>query len=120
LKIALQTQALLWTENLDPQILEKLSTDDPNVEICSIETSDLDLIDKLLQTNCMSVSLQKFCEDTEQNVEQWTLENRLLKHTDCLMVVPDNNLQTRLIKEAHAQISTAHPEKTKICKIIED
>jgi hypothetical protein len=49
-KIALQTQALLQTENLDPWILEELSIDhsNPDVEICPIEVLELDLIDKLL------------------------------------------------------------------------
>jgi len=102
--------------------LEELSTDhpDPNVEICPIEASELDLIDELLQTNRTSASLQEFREDAEQKVGQWTLENGLLKHRDCLVVAPDNNLRTRLIKEAHAQISTAHPGKTKTRKLIGD
>ena len=122
MKIALRTQALLQTENLDPRILEELSTDHPNpdVEICPIEASELDLIDELLQTNRTSASLQEFREDAEQKVGQWTLENGLLKHRDCLVVALDNNLQTRLIKEAHAQISTAHLGKTKTCKLIGD
>jgi hypothetical protein len=58
-KIALRTQALLRTKNLDPRILEELSTDhpDPDVEICPIEASELDLIDELLQANRTSASL---------------------------------------------------------------
>ena len=36
------------------------------------------------------------------------------------MVALDDNLRTRLIKEAHAQISTAHPGKTKTRKLIGD
>jgi hypothetical protein len=118
-KIALQTQALLWTENLDPRILEELSTD-PDAELCLIEVLELNLIDELLQANCTSTSLQEFCKDAEQNIGQWTLENGLLKHRDCLVVVLDDNLQTRLIKEAHAQISTAHLGKTKTYKLIGD
>jgi hypothetical protein len=49
-KIALRTQALLRTENLDPWILEELSIDhhNPDVEICPIEALGLDLIDELL------------------------------------------------------------------------
>jgi hypothetical protein len=35
-------------------------------------------------------------------------------------VLEDNYLQTRLIKEAYAQVSTAHPGKTKTCKILTD
>jgi hypothetical protein len=90
------------------------------VEICPIEALDLDLIDELLQANRTSASLQEFREDAEQNVGQWTLENGLLKHTDRLVVALKNNLQTKLIKEAHAQISTAHLRKTKTRKIIRD
>jgi hypothetical protein len=118
LKIALRTQALLQTENLDPRILEELSTED--VEICPIKVLDLDLIDELLQANRTSASLQELQEDAEQDVGHWTLENGLLKHKDRLVVAPDDNLRTRLIKEAHAQLSTAHPGKIKTRKLIGD
>jgi hypothetical protein len=57
LKIALRTQALLRTKNLDPWILEELSIDYPEVDICPIKASNLDLIDKLLQANRTSTSL---------------------------------------------------------------
>ena len=50
----------------------------------------------------------------------WTLENGLLKHQSRLAVLVDSYLRTRLIKEAHAQVSTAHPGKTKTRKIIMD
>ena len=36
------------------------------------------------------------------------------------MVAEENNLRTRLIKEAHAQVSTAHPGKNKTRKLIGD
>ena len=115
-------QALLQTKNLDPQILEELSIDHPNlnVEICLIKALELNLINKLLQINCISTSLQEFHKDVEQKVGQWTLKNGLLKHRDYLVVALDNNLQTRLIKEAHTQISTAHLGKTKTYKLIRD
>jgi hypothetical protein len=54
-KISLRTQTLLRAENLDPRILEELSTAD--VEICPIEASEFDLIDELLQANRTSASL---------------------------------------------------------------
>jgi hypothetical protein len=125
LRIALRTQALLRTGNLDPRILEELSIDHPDaeacpIEACPIEASELDLIDELLQANRTSASLQEFRKDAEQNVGQWTLENGLLRHKDRLVVAPDDNLRTRLIKEAHAQLSTAHPGKTKTRKLIGD
>ena len=46
--------------------------------------------------------------------------NGLLKHQERLVVAEDQNLQACLIKEAHCQISTAHPGKNKTCKIIGD
>ncbi len=33
-----------------------------NAEIYPIDTIELDLINKLLQANCMALSLQKYCE----------------------------------------------------------
>jgi hypothetical protein len=70
--------------------------------------------------NRTSTSLQEFHEDVEQNVGQWTLKNGLLRHKDHLVVALDDNLQTRLIKEAHAQLSKAHLGKTKTHKLIGD
>ena len=115
-------QALLQTKNLDLQILKELSIDhpNPNVEICPIKALELDLIDELLQTNRTSALLQEFHKDVEQKVGQWTLENGLLKHRDCLVVALDNNLQTRLIKKAHAQVSTAYLGRIKTYKLIRD
>src|SRR5438045_6778322 len=50
-KIALQTQTLLGTEHLDPQIQAELDKDLLNAELCSINKSGLDFIDELLQAN---------------------------------------------------------------------
>jgi hypothetical protein len=119
-KIALRMQTLLPAENLDPRILEELAEGFAATEICPIEALELELIDELLQANRMSASLREYREDAEQGIGSWTLENRLLKHQDRLVVAKDNDLRTRLIKEAHAQVSTAHPGKNKTRKIIAD
>jgi transposase InsO family protein len=120
-KIAIRTQVLLRPEQLDPQIWAELAKDRQNAEIYSIETSDLDFIDELLQTNRTATSLQDYRDKaviTAVN-NPWTLDG-LLKYQDRLVVASDNNLRTRLIKEAHAQVSTAHPGKTKTRKLIRD
>ena len=61
-KILLQTQALLQPEHLDPQIQAELSTNSPGSKMCSIDSSELNFINKLLQANCMAPSLQKYCK----------------------------------------------------------
>ena len=86
--------------------------------MCLIETLELDFIDELLQANCIANSLQKYHEDAKNNKGGQTLENRLLKHLEQLVVPRDQNLQTRLIAKAHCQVSTTHPSKNKTQKII--
>jgi hypothetical protein len=44
----------------------------------------------------------------------------LLTHQERLVVAADDDLRTQLIREAHAQVSTAHPGRTKTRKIIGD
>jgi hypothetical protein len=53
-KTTLQTQVLLKPEQLDPQIQAKLLT---GIELCSIDTLDLDFINEILQANCISLAL---------------------------------------------------------------
>lgn len=56
-KVALRTQTLLGLERLDPRIQAELRKDFI-VEICPIDTSELDFIDELLQANRTADSLQ--------------------------------------------------------------
>src|SRR5271156_6569150 len=119
-KIAIRTQALLRPEQLDPRIQAELASEaqDQDTEICPIDAADIDLIDELLQANRTAQTLQEHREKaliTTVNRNPWTLENGLLKHQERLVVAEENNLRTRLIKEAHAQVSTAHPGKAKTC-----
>ena len=120
-KIALRTQTLLGLEHLDPMIQVELGKDQ-DLEIGLVNTSRLDFINELLQANHSSSSLKEHQEKamiTIVNSPQ-TLENGLLKHQDQLVIAKDQNLWTRLIAKAHAQVSIAHPSRNKTCKIIRD
>ena len=119
-KIALRTQTLLRPEHLDPRIQAELFTDPVGAEICSVDSSNLDLIDELLQANRTAPSLQEYRKKAEDDNSKWILENGLLKHQDRLVVAEEQHLRTRLIAEAHTQVSTAHPGKNKTRKIISD
>ena len=121
-KIAIRTQVLLKPEQLDPQIRAELAENGPDAGICAIETSDLDFIDELLQANRTATSLQDYRDRAATTAVNnlWTLTDGLLKHQDRLVVAADNNIRTRLIKEAHAQLSTAHPGRTKTRKLLSD
>ena len=116
-KIALRAQTLLGPEHLDLQIQAELEIDkDQGIELCLINTSGLDFIDELLQANRTAPSIQEYREKAKngKNGESnWTLDNGLLKYQERLVVAEDQNLRTRLIAEAHNQISTAHPGKNK-------
>ena len=79
-KIVLHTQILLGPEQLDPRIIAELPMDQ-SLEICPIETSGLDLIDELLQTNHILPMLQEYHDKVKDHARPWTLEdNGLLKH----------------------------------------
>ena len=119
-KVAVRSQTLLGPDRLDPRILSEMPMDRP-LELASIEVSGLDLIDELLQANRTSISLQEYRDKAKDDVEPWTLDERgLLKHQEQLVVAKDGDLPTRLIAEAHGQLSTAHPGKNKTRKIIAD
>jgi hypothetical protein len=119
-KISLRTQTLLQPEHLDPRIRKELSTKSSSAEICPIDPTEFDLIDELLQANRTDPSLQEYREKAKDATSPWSLENGLLKHRERLVVAEEQNLRTRLVAEAHTQVSTAHPGKNKTRKIIGD
>ena len=89
--------------------------------MCPIEIVGLDFIDELLQANRTSPSLQEYREKAKDTTSHWKLrENGLVTHQECLVVPQEENLQTRLIIEVHAQISTTYLGKTKTYKLIGD
>jgi len=101
-KISLRTQALLQLEHLDFWIRAELNTDSLDAEICPINSIELDLIDKLLQVNRTAPSLQEYREKVKNVSSPWSLESRLLKHRERLVVAEEQNLRTWLIAEVHA------------------
>ena len=119
-KTSLRTQALLRPEHLDPRIQAELNTDPADAEICPVDTTELDFIDELLQANRTAASLQEYREKAKDAASPWSLENGLLKHRERLVVAEEQDLRTRLIAEAHTQVSTAHPGKAKTREIISD
>ena len=78
--------------------MKKLSIDKP-----------LGLINKILQANRTAESLQALWAQAEEGDPELTLEDGLLLYNERLVVPETDHLCTDLIKEAHEQVSTAHP-----------
>ena len=81
------------------------------------------LTDHILQANQTDISLQPLRDRAiQEGKATWSLENGLLLYQGRL-AIPDVEvdrcpLQTSIIKEAHAQVSTAHPGIAKTAKIL--
>ena len=120
IKILLQTQTLLQPEHLNPQIQAELNTDPLDAKIYPINSTELNLINKLLQANYTAPFLQEYRKKVKNATSPWSLKNGLLKHQEWLVVAEEQNLQTQLITEVHTQVSTAHPRKNKTYRIISD
>jgi len=124
-KISLRAQTLLPEECLDLEVQEWLRDRPEDAMINAINQGpEIELIDSLLQTNRESDSLQEYrkkaqdADLVDHGQLRWTLEEGLLKYQDRLVVADEENLRTKLIAEAHNQVSTAHPGRNKTCKII--
>ena len=100
-KILLQTQTLLRPEHLDPQIQAELNIDPLDAEICPIDSTELNLIDKLLQANRTAPSLQEYREKTKDAISLQSLGNGLLKYHKRLVVAEEQNLRTQIIAEVY-------------------
>ncbi len=48
---------------------------DRPLELPMVETSGLDLIDKLLQANRTSPELQEYCNKGKDGIDPWTLDD---------------------------------------------
>jgi hypothetical protein len=73
----------------------------------------LELIKALLQANRSS-----FKKIKETLPKQYQIENGLVLYRDRLCVPEDSILVTRLIQEAHNQVSSAHPSATKTYQLL--
>jgi len=118
LKAQYRTRALLQPDQLDPAILAKL----PNNEMLAIETEELDepigLIDQIITANRTVKSLEALRVQARAGDADLKLEDGLLLYRDRLIVPDTNNLRTDLIREAHEQVSTAHPGRTKTIQLL--
>jgi transposase InsO family protein len=119
MKAELRAQTLLGPGRLDPQVVAELLGTPPPI-MNNIEAMEMNLIDDLLRANRISPSLEGYRDKARNSVEPWSLEDGLLKYQSRLVVVKEQNLHTRLIMEAHAQLSTAHPGRNKTYRIIAD
>jgi hypothetical protein len=117
-KVSLRTQTLLEPKHLDPRIQAELVMNSFGTEIYLIDSPEFDLIDELLQANRTAPSLQELREKAKDDRNEWILENGLLTYQNRLVVADEHNLRTKLIAEAHNQVSTAHPGKNKTRKIL--
>ena len=81
-------------------------------------TEMLELIDQVLKANREHDSLQKYRDLTGRN--GWEMKQGLLLRWGKLVVPDVNNLRTKLIREAHATLATAHPGRAKTRKLLTD
>jgi hypothetical protein len=118
LKAQYQTQALLQPDQLDPAILEELH----NTEVSAIEAEELkesiSLIDRIITANRTVESLGALRTQARVGDTKLKLEDGLLLYQDRLIVPDTNNLQIDLIREAHEQVSTAHPGRNKTIRLL--
>lgn len=79
----------------------------------------LQIVDQLLKANRES-AVEEYREKAQKELDGWTLQDGLLLKGNRLFV-PDNDpeLRTRLLNEAHTQVSTAHPGRTKTQQLIQ-
>ena len=79
------------------------------------------LVDRLLAANRTVGSLQALRKQAERGEEGFTLTDGLLLRNGRLVVPTDNTdeaLIVDLIREAYDQISSAHPGRSKIARIL--
>ena len=121
-----RTRAFLSQDQVDPQVLQDLGIDVAAIDLARAvgETEDQEeilpleesmaLTDRLLQANREAPSLDALRAQAQDSEGDFTLEEGLLLYTGRLVIpLGDQNLTTELIKEAHTQVSTAHPGRDK-------
>jgi hypothetical protein len=88
----------------------------PIQEEDSLDKTD-ELVKKILQENRTVPSLQALREQAKKDDIDFSLEDGLLLYYRRL-VVPDSQVRTALIREAHDQVFTAHLNKDKTYKLL--
>lgn len=121
-KTEYRTRAILSQDQIDPKVLQDLGIEVNEVDLAPVEEQQMDeplgLIDRILRANRTSESLEALRAQAEAEDPEITLEDGLLLY-DGRLVVPDvDNLRTKLIQEAHEQVSTAHPGRDKTYRLL--
>lgn len=78
------------------------------------------IIDRLLQANRTTPSLEALRTQARDRPEKFTLENGLLLYQGRLVVPDTGPLRAHLIREVHDQPSTAHPGRDKTVKLLSE
>ena len=117
LKAYLRTKALLQPDQMDPQIQEA-------VELHALDQVLREpalLVNRLLTANRTAGSLQALRKQAERGERDFTLADGLLLRNGRLVIPTegtDEALIADLIREAHDQISSAHPGRSKTARIL--
>jgi transposase InsO family protein len=116
-KLEDRQQILLPPHLLDPQLQRAMETLPDISELAPVEPEQFDsfgLVAKILDINRTSPELVALREEALDEDSWYTLRDDGLLLYKGRLVVPDaENVRTSLIREAHGQVSTAHPGKTK-------
>ena len=117
-KTEYRTRALLQPDQLETRILEELE-EHPEVSTFEDISEPLGLIDRLLMANRTADSLEAL-RDSARNSgrKDLVLEDGLLLFQGRLIVPDVDQLRTALIREAHEQLSTAHPGNRKTIRLL--
>lgn len=110
---ALRSKALLKRDQIDDRVSAELH--DVHVNVLDMS---FPLADQLMGFNKRHDSLQKLRQLATDQQHGYTLEDGLLLHHGRLVVPDVANIRTDLVREAHAQPSTAHPGSLKTYQLL--
>jgi hypothetical protein len=121
-KTEYRTKAFLSQDQIDPRVLQDLGIETEPI-LAPIEEDTFDepitLVDRILQQNREAESLQALRAAAKAGRDkELTLEDGLLLYSGRLVVPANSDLRTELIKEAHDQVSTAHPGRDKTYRLL--
>lgn len=77
-------------------------------------------MDQILEANRKSVDLEVYCEKARRGDESFHVNNGLLTRFGKLVIPDVDNLRTKMIREIHGRLTTAHPGRTKTSRMLRD
>jgi hypothetical protein len=122
-KTEYRTRALLQPDQLDARILEELGKNEEPSEVAALEdlSESLSLVSRLLTANRTAESLETLRKRARNGERKdLVLKDGLILFQGRLIVPDIDQLRTDLIKEAHEQVSTAHPGYRKTIRLLTD